>query len=280
MPVRFIVDNYGYRAEVQSIFYPSTIEELKNIIGNLNQTGCKFKILGNLSNTFLASKKSPLAIIRLNRGMFKDISHNGEKVKTGAGVKISELMGYCIKYSLGGLEFLTAIPGTVGASVAGNAGAYGKKISNVVLNVDCLDYQGNLKTFDRNEIASCYKDSSLKDFIIIAVSLKINQVSPLKIKDEMRSFISQRFVAQDLQAPSCGCFFKNPLEFKAGWIIDTLGLKSKRRGDMFVSDRHANFLVSAGNTNPEDVLSLKDVIQRRIWLQKKIWLQPEVDIVW
>jgi len=280
MPDDYIVDNYGYKSQMVSVFYPSDVEELKNIVRGLNKTGCGFKVLGNLSNTFVVLKKSPLVIIRLKKGIFKNIGCRNGIIEAGAGISIAELMGYCIKHSLGGLEFLAGIPGTVGASVAGNAGAYGKEIAGLVLNVDCLDYQGNFKTFNRNEIEFDYRDSNLRDFIVIAVSFKVDRVPRAEIKDKMRNFIRQRFAVQDLQSLSCGCFFKNPREFKAGRIIDIMGLREKRRADVSVSDKHANFLISTGNTNPEDVLSLKDVIQRRIWLEKKVWLEPEVDIIW
>ncbi len=276
----YIVDNYGYKSQVTSVLYPSSVEELKDVIRDLNKTGCRFKVVGNLSNTLVVSKKSPLVIIRLAEGVFKNISHREGIVKTGAGVNIDELMGYCIKHSLGGLEFLIGIPGTVGASVAGNAGAYGKEIAGCALDIDCLDCRGDFKTFNKNEAEFCYRDSNLRSFIVIAASFKVKQSSRAEIKDKMRNFFRQRFAAQDLQSLSCGCFFKNPREFKAGKVIDIMGLKRKKRADVFVSDRHANFLVSAGNTNPEDVLSLKDVIQRRVWLEKKVWLEPEVDIIW
>ncbi|MDP8234673.1 MAG: UDP-N-acetylmuramate dehydrogenase [Candidatus Saelkia tenebricola] len=280
MSDKHIIDNYGYKSSMKFIYSPLDIEELKSIVKNLNKTGSRFRVIGGLSNTVLISKKSSLVIIKLKKGVFKDIRRKDEVLKVGAGTDISQLMNYCVKNGLGGLEFLVGIPGTIGGALIGNAGAYGNEIADFILNVDCLDHEGSFKTLGRKGVDFNYRNSSLKHFVVISVLLKITKISQSEIKKKMNYFINKRFFSQDFQYSSCGCFFKNPKEFQVGKIIDAIGLAGKKRGDVCVSDKHANFLINTENTNSEDILSLKDVLQRRIWRDKKVWLEPEVNILW
>ncbi|MEA2028876.1 MAG: UDP-N-acetylmuramate dehydrogenase, partial [Campylobacterota bacterium] len=79
--------------------------------------------------------------------------------------------------------------------------------------------------------------------------------------------------------PSAGSAFKNPQGDYAGRLIEAVGLKGKRIGDMAYSDIHANFLVNLGKGEFEDALHLIELAQKRVYSEFKIELQEEIEIL-
>jgi UDP-N-acetylmuramate dehydrogenase len=80
-----------------------------------------------------------------------------------------------------------------------------------------------------------------------------------------------------VSSASAGCFFKNPDHGKsAGELIEKSGLKGFRINGAMVSDIHANYIVNMGNATCEDILSLKQKIQKTVMKKYNIRLEAEV----
>ncbi|MDP8253681.1 MAG: UDP-N-acetylmuramate dehydrogenase [Candidatus Kaelpia aquatica] len=275
-----IFDGYGYSLSPAFLLEISTLEELKDAILDLNSKYLRYRVFGRLKNVVFASQRSDIGVLKLSGAIFKKIKREGDILNIGAGVDISELMRFSIDNSIGGLEYMVGIPATIAGAAVGNSGAFGREIFENIVQVECLNTKGELLILNREEIDFKYRSSNLESFILTKVFLKITLGAKAEIKENMRVYIKKRFNTQDARGLSCGCFFKNHPEHKAAILIDSLGLKGYRRGGAVVSDKHANFLISLDNSSSEDILSLKDVLQRRVWKDKRVWLMPEVELIW
>ncbi len=278
--IKTILDGYGYSLESKFIFDIETLEELRKVLIDIQDKNLKYKVLGSLKNVIFANQKSDIAILRLNGGVFKTIEREGDILNLGAGVEIADLMEFSIKESIGGIEHMVGIPSTIAGAVVGNSGAFGKEISENIVKIECLNSKGECSILERDSICFKYRGSNLDNFIITRVYLQLIPRLKVQIKKNMRIYMDRRLATQDLRKYSCGSFFKNNSKQKAASLIDSLGLKGYMRGGATVSSKHANFLINLNSCSSEDILSLKDILQRRVWREKRVWLIPEVELVW
>ncbi len=84
--------------------------------------------------------------------------------------------------------------------------------------------------------------------------------------------------SQPMKESSAGCIFKNPEGRSAGALIDRAGLKGVGCGQAFVSDHHANFIVTSKGATASDVLRLVDLIRERVHRLFGAQLELEVDV--
>ena len=78
---------------------------------------------------------------------------------------------------------------------------------------------------------------------------------------------------------NAGSVFKNPVGATAGEIIDSLGLKGMRVGDVAVSEKHANFFVAGSSATSEDIRRLVVAVKDRVFEQTGTMLEPEIQFV-
>ena len=158
-------------------------------------------------------------------------------VKCGAGEVWHEFVVYCVNKGWAGLENLSLIPGTVGASPIQNIGAYGAEVKDTIESVECIDIETHSKKrFTAAECAFGYRDSVFKKlykgkYIITYVTFRlkkqahvntsygaIQQVLDEKgiiaptIRDVSNAVIDIRKskLPNPAQLGNAGSFFKNP----------------------------------------------------------------------
>jgi len=259
-------------------FEPKTLKELQAALIFAKQAGLRVFILGAGSNILVNQAGLTGLVIRLSNQNFKGCRCQSSCIVAGGGLKLNELILFSKKHNLGGLEFLAGIPGTLGGSLLGNAGAWGKSIGELVSQVGVLDFNGNLKHLTANDLKFTYRKSNLNKYIIIWAKLKLKPAQKKMIGVKIKENLLQRKQAQGNNLPNAGCIFKNPGQGSAGRLIDLCGLKGMSRGKAMVSKRHANFILNTGNAKSQDVLSLMDLIQKKVKSRFKINLEPEIKI--
>ena len=157
-----------------------------------------------------------------------------------------------------------------------NAGASGQEIAPLVESVDFLHENGELQTFQKNEITFKYRWSTFHELkgMIISVKLKLYPYS--KAREKQLEMISKRKATQPYSEPSCGCVFRNGAEYSTGKLIDELGLKGLSIGGAKISTLHGNFIVNTGNAKSSDVKDLILKIEKEVLEKKHISLQREI----
>ena len=188
-----------------------------------------------------------------------------------------------INESLSGLEFAVSIPGTVGASILNNAGAYGSEMANIVKTVRVLDENYEIKEFSNSECEFEYRDSIFKKtrkYIILSCVIELEHADATEMKERVEDRKKRRIESQPLEYPSAGSVFRNPSpEMPAGKLVEELGLKGMMIGGAQISEKHGNFIVNVGNATSNDVKKLIKLIKDKVKEKYDIDLKLEIEIL-
>lgn len=256
-----------------------TKEALLRLISTLNYIGQPWFIIGAGANILASDSGYNGVVIRLG---FKNIMDNGCFIYADAGASLKRLCNFAREQSLSGLEFAAGIPGTVGGAVFMNAGAFGGQISDVIAMADVL-VDGEVKTMDARELAFKYRHSLFHrkpGWIILGAYFFLKKcTNQQEIVATEQKFLKMRLQSQPA-GPSAGSIFKRPLpDFAVGKAIDELGLKGIQIGGARISDKHAGFIINAGDATCKDVLALIKLVRREIKQKHDLYLQTEIQIL-
>ena len=147
------------------------------------------------------------------------LAANG-RVSADAGASLQDLVDFAIAKGLAGLESLSGIPGSVGAAIYGNAGAYGHSISERVLKVRFFDGAA-LRIFDNEECQFHYRESIFKqrkDWMILSVELRLDPADATALRSAADEILKVRNEKFPVTMKCAGSIFKNLLllELPAG----------------------------------------------------------------
>lgn len=267
---------YKIGGPVDFLVYPKNLIDLKNILSFCLTGQIPVYFLGLGANILVNDPGLRGVIIKLS-GYFNFIEKSGDLLKVGAGTRLQDLIIFCEKNELGGLEYLSGIPGTVGGALIMNAGIDKGVISDVVEEVLCLDIDFNELNLKKSEISFGYRSApELQDKIIFSCFLKFTHQDEEKLRKIRLEQLEKRRKTQPVEYPSCGSVFKRPPGYFAGKLIEDAGLKGFRKGDAMISDKHAGFIVNLGQAKAKDVKYLIDKIQDVVLEKFNVLLEPEV----
>lgn len=274
-------NTYRIDTNTKYLAFPKNIDELVNLLKYIKDNNMKYFLLGNGSNVILPDEKFEGVIIS-----FKNLNNytiEGKKVVCECGVMLPKVAIDTINHSLKGLEWATGIPGTVGASALGNAGAYLREIMEFVTEIKVLTQDFNILTLSKNDITYGYRTTSLKEdrkYIILEVTMELENGNIEESKDLVQDRLKRRTESQPLDYPSAGSVFRNPSkELPAGKIIEELGYKGKTIGGAEVSLKHANFIVNKDNAKASDIKELINSIKKDVKEKYDIDLICEQEII-
>ena len=234
-------------------------------------------IIGNGSN--LLVKDGGIRGLVIKTTSLKNDTVDDDIIIAEAGVLLSKLSNIAKENGLTGLEFACGIPGTLGGAVMMNASAYGGETSNVVIETEYADLNGNVyKTTEHN---FGYRKSMFtgSEYTILESKLKLEHGNKEEIENKMKELMKSRNEKQPVNMPSAGSTFKRPEGYFAGKLIEDSGLKGYKIGGAEVSTLHAGFVVNDGNATSEDILKLIKYIQNKVKNEFGVELEPEVKII-
>jgi UDP-N-acetylmuramate dehydrogenase len=145
-------------------------------------------VLGGGSNMLLVKDFDGL-VIRINiRGIEHRINHQEAFVEAGAGEVWNDLVNFCVDREYAGIENLSLIPGSVGASPIQNIGAYGVELKDVFQSCRAFETAtGQFKTFTKEDCRFGYRDSIFKNelkekYIIVSVKFRLSLIPDINLK--------------------------------------------------------------------------------------------------
>lgn len=273
-----LINNNTYKVHsiCEYFIIVNDVIKLTNLISYLNSNNIKYFVIGNGSNIILPSHYDGV-VIKLK---FNELEIKGNKVIVGSSYMINKLAMDTINSGLTGLEWASGIPGTIGGSVVGNAGAYKDEISNYIEEIEVLE-NNKVKILKKSDILFEYRYTSLKrrDLIILKVVLKLKKGSKEESLAIVKDRLERRMATQPLDYPSAGSVFRNPEGDFAGRLIEEIGFKGKGIGGALVSNKHANFIVNNGGATGEDIVKLINLIHDEVLKKYKIDLFIEQQII-
>ena len=217
-------------------FFCETEKELFEILKSDFVRDKKIIILGGGSNLLFTGDVEDVIILMRNKGI--EIVKKDKEiifVKASAGEIWDEFVDWCVNNNYGGIENLSLIPGTVGASPVQNIGAYGVEVKDVIEELEAINIKtGEKKVFKNIECHFAYRNSIFKNelknqYIIINVTFKLSKLSKLtlaygnlqneinknnpSVRDVREAVIRIREskLPNPERLPNAGSFFKNPI---------------------------------------------------------------------
>lgn len=258
--------------------YPSSIQQLTDLISFLSKMGYPWIVLGEGSNTIILDEGIEKAVIITKKMKAIEIKDSGEIVAE-AGANMGTIMNRSVRKGFAGFEFAAGIPGTIGGGVFMNAGANDSEVKDVIKKVWLL-IDGKEEVVSRRELNFEYRKSNLAEgAVVMKVLIKLDRGDRKLSEKKVKDYLDKRNKTQPIKMSNTGSIFKNPDSIAAGKLIEELGLKGYKIGGAQISELHGNFIVNRGSAKASEVLKLIDVAKENAYKLRGIILEPEVRIL-
>lgn len=293
-------------------------KDLEKALEYARNNKINFFILGGGSNVIFDDEGFKGLIIKLSsggNGINKVSSFETEEIfkeseflcfDIWAGEKLSAAVNFSKENDLTGLEWAVGIPGTIGGAVRGNCGAFGGSISDIISEVRILDEADGsiLKILSNSECNFSYRSSIFKDnpdLIVISARIKLKGGDKDEIENKIEKILKERAKKQpNSWIGNAGSFFMNPIiedekvkeifeketgskiinnRIPAGWLIEEVGLRGKKIGNIMISDINANFLINTGGATAKEVIIATSTIKQKVRTEFGIQLKEEIKLV-
>jgi UDP-N-acetylmuramate dehydrogenase len=261
-------------------------------------SGIETMVIGGGTNLIVSDSGFRGIVLRYRADRLMAANH---RVHADAGVELQALVDFSIAQGLKGLETLSGIPGSVGAAVYGNAGAYGHSISERVVSVRFFDGAA-VRVFSNAQCEFHYRESifkSKKEWIIFSAELLLDVADAAALRETADGILKVRNEKFPVTMKCAGSVFKNLLlidlpadvaaqvppsavregKIAAAWFLEQVGAKGMQRGDIHVATYHANLLYNAGAGTAADLVALIEELKQRVRARFGIELEEEVQYV-
>jgi UDP-N-acetylmuramate dehydrogenase len=223
------------------------------------------------------------------------------RVVAQSGAVLQDLVDFTNARGLKGLETLAGIPGSVGAAVYGNAGAYGHSISERVVKVQFYDGKC-VRIFENEDCEFHYRESVFKkhkEWIVFSTHLRMDRADAAELQKISADILKVRNEKFPVTMKCAGSIFKNLLlkklpaavaaevpekvvregKIPAAWFLEQVGAKGMQRGDIHVADYHANLIYNAGDGTAADLRAVIEELKSRVRARFGIGIEEEVQYV-
>ena len=222
-------------------------------------------ILGQCNNVLVGEKHPPLMMLGKQ---FDYIKIENDLLCVGGATAGGKVLSFCKKHDIAHFEILPKLPGTMGGMIKMNAGLKEFEIFNYLHSI--VTENGEIL---KKDIPHGYRWT---DFTGLVFEARF-QIHKGFNEEHLEMFKKMR--DNQPNDPSAGSCFKNPEGDAAGRLIQEVGLKGHRIGDMAFSEQHANFLVNLGEGTFDDAITLIQLAQEKVYKKFGICLENEVVIV-
>jgi UDP-N-acetylenolpyruvoylglucosamine reductase len=271
---------YGIGGRARYFLELDDDQRLPDLVARLTADRVPYLVIGAATNTLFAADEVPGLTIKLAT---RQLSTEGDTISASAGYLMPKLAAEAARAGRAGLEFAAGVPGSVGGSVFGNAGAFGGEVKDRLIQVDAIDPQGQRQTLSAGECAFAYRQSVFKTerpgWLILSAAFATTAEPPAAVRARLLEVQKHRRATQPIEQRSLGSTFKNPPGESAGRLIDASGLKGTRIGGAQISPKHANFIVNLGEASADDVLALMAEMRNRVFERFGIELEPEIRVI-
>jgi UDP-N-acetylmuramate dehydrogenase len=216
----------------------ASVEEIREVIAHVKAHGLPLLVLGGGSN-LLFTQSYPGLVMKINLMGMAIEGETGEDVvvKAGSGETWDDFVGFSVSRGYWGLENLSLIPGSVGASPVQNIGAYGVEMKDRFISLEFYDFEsGEILEFEEKDCHFGYRDSIFKNElkgkgVVLSVSFRLSKTPVYEtgygsVADELESMGVKDITPAALRTAvinirrsklpdptiigNAGSFFKNP----------------------------------------------------------------------
>ena len=259
-----------------AVFKPADLEDLQQFLINLDPS-INVTPVGVASNLIIRDGGIRGVVLRLLKDFTFIEPLEDCKIKVGAGATDRSLALTAAKHGIAGLEFFSGIPGTMGAAVIMNAGCYDHETKDVLVEITCLDRQGDLHIIKREDLDMQYRKTHLPEgYIVVEAVVQGTSGDRKTIEGHLENIRNKREESQPIREKTGGSTFANPWPHSAWKLVDEAGMRGFKIGDAQVSEKHCNFLINTGNATALDLEQLGETVRKRVFETSGIMLQWEI----
>ena len=272
--------NIGGKAK--AFFKPESLVELINFIKEFGKKE-KFFILGAGSNVLISDEFFDGVVIKLGK-IFSNITILPNKtIVAGSATIDKKLSEFAYENEVGGFEFLSCIPGSIGGGLRMNSGCFEKEFKDILVSVQALNKSGEVLTIPASSIQFGYRENNLdKDLIFLSASFKGALKEKKEIKELMNNLKMKKNETQPTQIKTGGSTFKNPINYtnKKVWeLIKQSTPLNTKFGDAEISKKHCNFFVNKKEASFKDMKNLIEFVKKKVKSKTGIQLETEIEII-
>lgn len=267
---------FGVGGPAEILFRPADSEDLSYFL-KYKPSELSMTVLGVGSNVIIRDGGLDGVVIKLG-GTFAECRVEGNLLHAGAGALDMQVASLAQQHGLGGLEFLSGIPGTIGGALRMNAGAYGREMKDVLVSAQALDSQGNLHELTAVDMKFSYRrcNGVPENWIFISATLRGTPGNSIEIAESMQKIAEARESTQPIKSRTGGSTFKNPEGHKAWTLIERAGCRGLSIGGAQISEKHCNFMINIGNGTAAELEALGEEVIRRVKEASGITLEWEI----
>lgn len=244
-------------------------------------------VLGGMANCIIRDGGIRGCVITLGKP-FAEIEVQGTRIMAGAGALNGSVAAAAAKAGIGGLEFLSGIPGTVGGALRMNAGAYGTEIKDILVAAMAIGRHGSIGALGLEEMDLRYRYCGApKDITFVGAVFEGKAEEISVVRARLKEIKSTRQATQPISEKTGGSTFANPSakeldaaglpEGTRAWqIVEKVGGRDLQIGGARMSDKHLNFMINTGDATAADLENLGDELIKRAYDQFSLNLHWEI----
>lgn len=278
---------FGCGGSADLLFKPADVDDLAEF---LKQWPLKnpLTFIGGLANTIIRDGGLRGATIQLGKS-FSDIQIQGDRfVQAACGANNANIAAAAVKAGIGGLEFLSGIPGSLGGALRMNAGAYGSEMKDILVGVTALDRAGQSLRLTAEDLKMSYRHTDIsEDIIFTGAILKGVKEEYETVKARMNDIKQKRNDTQPIKEFTGGSTFANPNadelrraglpEGTRAWqVVEMVDGRGLMIGGAQMSEKHCNFMLNTGSATAKDLEMLGEELRARALAKFGLMLHWEI----
>ncbi len=242
---------------------------LSSVAKSLAEHGRGFLVIGQGSNLLVSDKGLDVVVLRYCADARPEVMFDGSYARISGHTLLDDLARLTIENGLGDVSYCSGIPGTVGGAIAGNAGAFGQQIGDVIESVRLMEPDGTVHDAVRDDLEFEYRSSILKKTgaVVLDAVLKLKPCAVDAMRKERERILElRRGKHPDWKSTPCaGSVFRNieptsaaERRQAAGWFLEQAGAKEFRVGGARLYEKHANIIIAEPDATASDVYDLSE----------------------
>ncbi|MBI1687007.1 UDP-N-acetylmuramate dehydrogenase [Caulobacter hibisci] len=262
---------------------PASRDALARTLRAAARSGLPHVVIGDGSNLLFDDAGFRGVVVQIGRALGGVSFGSDGEVTVGAGHWVPHFVHATINQGLAGAIHAIGIPGTVGGLVAMNGGSQRKGIGEHLIAAEVIDFDGNVRWLQQEELDFSYRHSRLQDGALVLVSarFRFEPGDARALRREAVEIMRSRRAKFPKVRANCGSVFvSDPRLYSLigppGLAIERAGLKGLAAGDAQISPEHANFIVNNGQARSVDVLALIAAARRRVFELTGVAMLAEV----
>jgi UDP-N-acetylmuramate dehydrogenase len=219
----------------------TTVDEVREALSWASRTGTPVFILGGGSNLLISDDGFPGLVIHIDlRGVTAESEGEYATLRVAAGEPWDPFVERAARNHWAGIECLSGIPGSTGATPIQNVGAYGQDVSETIIRVEALDRQTDrVRTFTNDECRFGYRSSLFKNhepnrYVVLGVTFRLKRDGAATIRyPELQKYLDEHGISNDDLVGVRGAVIA--IRKRKGMVIDRNDPDTRSDGSFFMN---------------------------------------------